>query len=227
MRWLFFALLAAVLIGYHALYLIAEVAEVSPYVADAATSGVERFLLYVVICGIILSQALSVSLRAAILFIAIYGILESGMVSVCQSLYVFSSENNSSGKDACDLLTGAPIGLIVASLSFALFVAFIAGFVHRSKLPSVPYTNPGVFVGFDRSARSSWKVLAALVTAPYSGCVYFRDGLGYRFDRASRCLIADPSLHWQDYKLRPYTGNHDLIRHGLPWSLNHNCAILK
>ena len=91
----------------------------------------------------------------------------------------------------------------------------------------MPYSTDGVFVGFERRGRTAWKVIAALLVHPYAGCVWFKEGTGYRFDRVRGCLVEDPSLRWQDFKLRPFGGDAALLRDGLPWSIRHNCVTLR
>jgi len=128
MRWgLVVALAAAVIVGHHALYWIAAAADVAPYVADAATAGVERALLYIVIAALLLAAPPSIALRAA------------------------------------------------------------AG--HRAVWPH-------------------------------------RVDHGCRL-RVRGCLVADRSLRWQDFKLRPFGGDAALLRDGLPWSIRHNCVTLR
>lgn len=228
MRWgLVVALAAAVIVGHHALYWIAAAADVAPYVADAATAGVERALLYIVIAALLLAAPPSIALRALLLVIALYGLTESTMVAVCQSIYVLSDINIDTGADTCDALTGWPVGTVVALACGALLLLFVVGSARRSRLPGVPYSTDGVFVGFERRGRSAWKVIAALLVHPYAGCVWFNRGVGYRFDRVRGCLVADRSLRWQDFKLRPFGGDAALLRDGLPWSIRHNCVTLR
>lgn len=227
MRWLAVALCGAVIVGYHALYWFAAAADVAPYVADAATAGIERALLYIVIAALLLAPPVAIALRALLLVIALYGLTESTMVAVCQSIYVMSDINITDGADTCDALTGWPVGTVVALACGALLLLFVAGSARRSRLPGVPYSKDGVFVGFERRGRSAFKVLAALLVHPYAGCVWFREGTGYRFDRVRGCLVADPSLRWQDFKLRPFGGDAALLRDGLPWSISHNCVTLR
>lgn len=227
MRWLVAALVAAVIIGHHALYWVAAAADVAPYVADAATAGIERALLYIVIAALLLAPPAAIALRALLLVIALYGLTESSLVAVCQSIYVMSDINITDGADTCDALTGWPVGTVVALACGALLLLFVAGSARRSRLPGVPYSTDGVFVGFERRGRSAFKVFAALLVHPYAGCVWFREGTGYRFDRARGCLVADPSLRWHDFKLRPFGGDPELLREGLPWSIRHNCVTLR
>ena len=219
-------LLLAVLVGHHAYYMLADWSW-SPRVADAALSGVERVLLYSVIAGLLLQPALSVSARAAALVVVAIGAVESSQVAVCQTMHGITGASLRLTQDTCDALTGWPVGTMVALACGALLLLFVAGSARRSRLPGVPYSTDGVFVGFERRGRSAFKVIAALLVHPYAGCVWFREGTGYRFDRVRGCLVADPSLRWHDFKLRPFGGDPELLREGLPWSIRHNCVTLR
>lgn len=219
------ALLAAVVVGYHSYYWLADAGWPLP-IADVAASGVERFLLYAVIVCLMLWPTRSVAVRAMAFVVALYGASEATQVAVCQSAHAITGAKLRLGGDACDALTGIPVGAIHASV-WLLGVSVLAGTaLARFRELRAIYSPTGVYTGFAKAGAGPWKVLAAIFAYPYCGKVWFRNGVGYRFDRACGALINDRSLRPGDYMLRPYRGDPALLRVGLPWSLRHNCVTL-